>query len=141
MTMPAAVCCLERTYYSIGGGFIAEMRPSWRLSRTENHVAPARSKQAPYSFKTAKEMLDMGRASGLSIAAMKRANEEAVMSPAACEERLHKVWSVMDACIGRGFRAEGQLPGGLKVKRRAKALREKLMDEMTSNAKPPHSGQ
>ncbi len=126
---------LERTYYSIGGGFVAEPK---ELEALKEEGVASEIEAAPYPFRTAKEMLAMGRDSGLSIVAMKRANEEAVMSPSDCEERLGKVWSVMEGCIERGLRAEGQLPGGLKVKRRAKALREKLMDEMTSNTKPPH---
>ena len=127
---------LERTYYSIGGGFIADEGELEAL-QDENHVEPA-VEQAPYSFTTAKDMLAMGKDSGLSIVEMKRANEAAIMAPDECQRRLDRVWEVMESCMERGLRADGELPGGLKVKRRAKALREKLEEEWTSNTKPPH---
>ena len=127
---------LERTYYSIGGGFVLEEEELQAFQ--DGSQIGAELAGAPYPFRTASEMLDMGQASGLGIVAMKRANEAAVMAPTECQAQLERVWSVMNACIERGMRTDGQLPGGLKVRRRAKALRDKLRDEMTSNAKPPH---
>lgn len=127
---------LEQTYYSIGGGFVveeAELEGVQNGNQIESELAGT-----PYPFRTANEMLNMGRASGLGIVAMKRANEEAVTSPADCQAQLGRIWSAMHACMERGLRTDGQLPGGLKVRRRAKALRDQLRDEMTSNAKPPH---
>jgi len=122
---------LERIYYSIGGGFIAT---------PEELAAPAADRPpaaCPYPFRSAAEMLAMGRASGLAIAQMKRANEEAVSGPG-LDARLDAIWQAMDACIDRGLRQEGTLPGGLKVRRRAKAIHEQLLAERSRNQSQPH---
>jgi L-serine dehydratase len=121
---------LERTCYSVGG-FMAtpeELTASGRdPSRTD----------CPYPFRNAAEMLAMGQASGRTIAQMKRANEEAVSGPG-LDGRLDAVWQAMDACISRGFRQEGVLPGGLRVRRRAKAIHEQLLAEQGRNQSQPH---
>lgn len=60
-------------YYSIGGGFVVteaelvKMREATDLRHDED---------VPYPFSNARDMLRMAAQSGLSIAAMKRANEE-----------------------------------------------------------------
>ncbi len=127
---------LERIYYSIGGGFILD-EDELEAFKDKDHLAPE-IEQAPHAFINAKDMLAMGEASGLSIVEMKHANEAAIMTSDECQRRLDRIWEVMEGCIDRGLRTDGQLPGGLKVKRRAKALRQKLEDEQTSNTKPPH---
>lgn len=99
-----------RTYYSIGGGFVVD---------AEARAAPpdmGLPADCPYPFRTAAEMLAMGRASGQTIAAMKRANEEAVGGPG-LDDRLDRIRAAMDACIDRGLARDGILPGGLKVRR------------------------
>jgi L-serine dehydratase len=121
----------QETYYSIGGGFVvteAELRAE----------PPAPAVSFPYPFATAAEMLEMARASGKSIAQMKRANELALMGPSALDEGMRRIWAVMRACIDRGLETDGTLPGGLKVKRRAKAIREALERERGLNLTAPH---
>ncbi len=66
----------------------------------------------PYSFATAAEMLAMGDGSGLSIAAMKRANDTAG-GHGPLDAGLDRLWQVIDGCIDRGLATEGTLPGGL----------------------------
>jgi L-serine dehydratase len=125
----------RQTYYSIGGGFVkteAEMRASDRL------VEPAAGKAVPYPFASAAEMLDMARRSGLSIAAMKRANEEARMSRAELDAGLDRLLAVMDDTIERGIAAEGILPGGLNVRRRAPDIHRQLVEERGRNLVVPH---
>src|SRR5690606_25588137 len=65
---------LKRIYYSIGGGFVVSDEELQRLKMRGNEEASG--KAVPYPFKSADEMLSMAVASGLSIAEMKRANEE-----------------------------------------------------------------
>ncbi|MDX5358948.1 MAG: L-serine ammonia-lyase [Rhodobacterales bacterium] len=122
----------EETSYSIGGGFVltadelaqgAEARPAARV---------------PYPFETAAQMLQMARESGLSIAAMKRANECATRPAADLDAGLARLWQVMTACIDRGIAAEGILPGGLKVRRRAHGIHQALLAERGRNLAPPH---
>ena len=125
---------LRRVYYSIGGGFV--------VSDTELESLRTRKKAAvdasvPYPFANAAQMLAMARASGLSIAEMKRANEETCMDRAELDRGLDAIWAAMNGCIERGLNGEGIMPGGLKVKRRARQLHEKLQEEWRQNRANP----
>ncbi|MEM7671078.1 MAG: L-serine ammonia-lyase, partial [Pseudomonadota bacterium] len=126
---------MQETYYSIGGGFVqteAEMTGALGLRSIDAAC------NVPYPFVNAEDMLVMARKSGLSIAEMKRANEEARMKRDDLDEGLDRVWGVMTACIERGLRRDGILPGGLNVRRRAKKIHEQLTDERSSNLQMPH---
>jgi L-serine dehydratase len=83
-------------------------------------------------------MLQMARDSGLAIAEMKRANECATRPTEEVDAGIARIWSAMNACIERGLSGDGELPGGLKVKRRAKQIRDQLERERGSNAIQPH---
>lgn len=116
------------TYYSIGGGFVLTER------ELDGRGTAPDATPRPYPFASAAEMLAMGETSGLSIAAMKRANE----GPGV-DDGLDRVWAAMDECIDRGLAAEGTLPGGLKVRRRARAIHQALLAERGSNRAQPHA--
>ena len=122
----------SETYYSIGGGFV--------LTAEELVAIPARNSDVavPFPFDNAAQMLAMGAQSGLSIAAMKRANEMA-RGAADLDGRIMEIWDVMNRCIDRGLGTDGILPGGLNVKRRAKGLNEKLHARAGANDAPLHS--
>ncbi len=124
---------LKRVYYSIGGGFVVT-DTELEAMRGQKKVS---SDRVPYPFSSAKEMLDMARGAGLSIAAMKRANEETRMSRAELDEGLDRIWDAMSRCIDRGLQVDGIMPGGLKVRRRARAIHEKLEAEWRSNRLNP----
>ncbi len=127
----------RETYYSIGGGFVvteAEMRAEPRLKPVDGEP------DVPYPFATGAEMLEMAARSGLSIAEMKRANEETRIPPAELDARIDRVIGVMMDCVDRGLAAEGVLPGGLGVRRRAKRIAEQLEAERGRNLQPPHIG-
>ncbi len=130
---------LSRTYYSIGGGFVVseeEMARAASGSGDDLHAEKA-VLGYPFPFGSAREMLEMGEASGKTIAQMKRANE-IVHSGEGLDARLDRVREAMDACIDRGLRQDGILPGGLKVRRRAKAIHEQLLAERGLNRSQPH---
>jgi len=79
----------------------------------------------PYS--SAADLLAVGRQSGLSIAAVGWSNEEAWRPRAETVAFIDSVREAMLACIERGLAQDGILPGGLNVRRRAKALHERLL--------------
>lgn len=123
---------LHEIYYSIGGGFIRRS--------DEMHAEPDASQAAhPYPFQNAAEMLKMGEASQLSVAQMQAANECAYHSPETLDQYIERIWSVMKDCIDRGMNAEGILPGGLSVRRRAKHIAQQLIAEAGRNDQQPHS--
>lgn len=124
---------VSETYYSIGGGFV--VTPAEQAAG----AAGAARIAVPHPFATAAEMLEMAAASGLSIAAMKRANERAVHSARELDEGLARIWRVMSDCIDRGLATPGILPGGLNVSRRAPGLHAALLRERGLNLAPPHT--
>lgn len=122
------IVCLEEIYYSIGGGFV--------VREGENMAALA--SPAPLSYDSAASLLTLCRARGLDIAEVQMANELAWRPRADIEAGLDELRDAMFACIERGLRHDGTLPGGLKVRRRAKALHESLLADRMRNSRPPH---
>lgn len=121
---------LEEVYYSVGGGFV--------LTEAELKLdsAGAVRTKVPHAFNTADEMLEMGDAAGLSIAEMKRANEMAASNEVELDDELLRIWGVMSTCIDRGLNADGELPGGLHVRRRAGRLAKGMHEKL--NTAPLH---
>ena len=132
---------LTETFYSIGGGFVlthAELSAS--LTSGGQDLEAAKMQQGyPYPFGSAKEMLRMGHESGLSIAQMKRANEVAHSGSEKLSKRLETLLNAMNGCIDRGLQKEGVLPGGLGVKRRARAIHQQLLAERGHNLVKPNA--
>jgi L-serine dehydratase len=126
---------LKRIYYSIGGGFVVSEEELQRLKTRGNEEASGRT--VPYPFKNAAEMLSMAAKSGLSIAEMKRVNEETHQSREELDAGLDGIWAAMKSCIDRGLSQEGIMPGGLKVRRRARQLHEKLQEDWRRNRPNP----
>lgn len=125
---------LKRIYYSIGGGFVVSDE---ELQRMKSRGPQTSGKPVPYPFRNAAEMLAMAAKSGRSIAAMKRANEEVHTTRAELDAGLDAVWAAMKGCIDRGLSQEGIMPGGLKVRRRARQLHDKLQEDWRTNRPNP----
>ena len=126
---------LTRTYYSVGGGFV--MTDAELAAEAEGRARPAEGPPVPYPFASAREMLAMGARAGLGIAAMTRANEEA-RGAQDLDAGLDALADAMMECIDRGLAEEGTLPGGLGIRRRAKAIHAQLVAERYSNRQLPH---
>ena len=108
---------LGQVYFSVGGGAISLAG-----------AAPApRNLTLSHPFSSAAELLTQSEASGLSIADLVWANEEAWRPRTETAAFIDNVRLAMFASMDRGFRRDGVLPGGLKVRRRAKALHESLL--------------
>ena len=125
---------LAETFYSTGGGFIATAGELVADAGAPVHDVD----RWPYPFETAASMLRMAEASGLSIASMKRANELVERDAPDLEGGIARIWGVMNDTIERGLARDGELPGGLRVRRRAKRLHEQLEAERRGNAVQPH---
>lgn len=116
-------CLASQTYFSIGGGFINTRE---QIHELQAPLQLAQASQNPYPFANAKAMLTMARESQLSIAQMKRHNELQHHSENELQNGLNGIWQCMEQCVERGLQAEGQLPGGLGIKRRARNLHKDL---------------
>ena len=104
----------EEDYFSIGGGFILRGDETARRSRIG---APS-----PYPFESGDELLQRAREQGLELYELVMANERTWRAEAEVRAGLLRLWDVMQACVERGFRQTGLLPGVLKVRRRAPKL-------------------
>ncbi|WP_336288478.1 MULTISPECIES: L-serine ammonia-lyase [unclassified Bartonella] len=124
---------LRQIYYSIGGGFVVTEDELNHM----NDNAQAEVSEVPYPFNSASEMLLMAEKSGLSIAEMKRINEETKMERSALDSGLDEIFSAMINCIDRGLSQEGELLGQLHVPRRAKELHDKLLENRKKNRNHP----
>jgi L-serine dehydratase len=125
---------LQETYYSIGGGFVLTAAEQVEAGGSK---AKARA-DVPYPFESADEMMEMAAKSGLTIAQMKLANELKFRSKADIDKGIARLWEVMNHCISRGMEGTGILPGGLKVRRRAKGIHDALIAERGLNMTAPH---
>ncbi|MBI2749128.1 MAG: L-serine ammonia-lyase [Burkholderiales bacterium] len=114
----------NRVYYSVGGGFIVSDEVA--ADGTRHKVIAPDATVLPLPFTTGEALLQLTKAHGLSIAQVMRRNEEHWRSDAEIDAGLLRIWQVMQDCVRRGCAADGVLPGGFKVKRRAKALRDAL---------------
>jgi L-serine dehydratase len=119
----AGAVLAERTYYSVGGGFVLDQ------TAAEGPTITADTTPVTYPFRTAAELLEHCRASGLPISRVMLRNELAWRTEAEVRAGLLEIWEVMQDCVVRGCQHDGVLPGGLKVPRRAKALHDKLVAE------------
>ena len=115
----------ERIYYSVGGGFIVSDEVA--ADGTRHKVIAPDATVLPLPFTSGEQLLQLTEQHGLSIAQVMRRNEQHWRSDAEIDAGLLRIWQVMQACVQRGCATEGILPGGFKVKRRAKALRDALV--------------
>jgi L-serine dehydratase len=122
---------LERIFFSIGGGFIVSAA-EFAAAQSSQATVDDRAKSVPYPFHSAQELLQRAAAAGITIAQLMLANECALVKGAAgtAEEEVRRgvlrIWQVMQECTQHGMEAEGILPGGLKVRRRAAKLAARL---------------
>jgi L-serine dehydratase len=131
----AGAVLAERAYYSVGGGFVVSDEVAADGTR-QKKVAPDAT-VLPLPFRTGDELLAITRARRLSIADVMRANERHWRPDEQIDAGLARIWAVMQQCVERGCRTEGVLPGGFKVRRRAKALRDALVAHPERNLQDP----
>src|SRR5258706_12702860 len=125
------VALFTERWCSIGGGFVVR-----EAALGQSHVED--EEPVPYPFRSGQDLLVMGAASGLSIPEIVMANEVSRHPREEIERYLDRIVGVMMACIDRGMVAEGELPGGLHVRRRAPKLRRKLDAASGSNNRAQH---
>jgi L-serine dehydratase len=106
----------ERVYYSVGGGFVVD-----EGATGEDRLVADRT-VLPHPFGSAGELLERCRETGEPIWRLMLDNERVWRSEEEIRAGLLRIWDAMRACVERGCRETGVLPGGLKVPRRAPQL-------------------
>ncbi|OMP29710.1 L-serine ammonia-lyase [Mangrovimonas sp. DI 80] len=118
----------KSTYYSIGGGFVVQ---------EERKVAKANKIifycTFPYPIETGTQLLDFCNQLELPISGVVLENEKSIREEAAIDFELKRVWDTMLECMYLGCHTEGNLPGGLNVRRRAYDTHQKLKGELPYN--------
>jgi L-serine dehydratase len=121
----------ERTFFSIGGGFIVEDGAD-----AEKQAEEKKQAAIPFPFHSAAELLATAEAHELSISQLMLENECALAKPEEARapvevvrDGILRIWEVMKGCVHRGIKAEGILPGGLNVRRRAHRLAARLVEK------------
>ncbi|CAG2149952.1 L-serine ammonia-lyase [Cupriavidus plantarum] len=122
----------EARYLSVGGGFVV-------TAGAPNTQVLAAARQLPHPFTTGRAMLDMARDSGKSIARLMLENELTWRTEPEVIDGLLHIWDVMQACVARGCRTEGELPGPFKVRRRARELHRNLTERAERTLSDPLS--
>ncbi len=120
-----------RDYYSVGGGFVVNQDEA-----AEDRIV-ADTTELPYPFHSGDELLAQCQLHGISIAGLMFANEHAWRDSRAIHAGLREIWQAMQACVARGIREEGTLPGGLHVKRRAPSLHQELSTKPEAGMRDP----
>ena len=115
------VVLATRDYYSVGGGFVVNQDEA-----AEDKIVPDRT-ELSHPYLSGDELLAICAEHQLTIAQVQMANELAWRSDADIRAGLRQIWDAMQACVARGIRADGVLPGGLKVRRRAPEMQRELL--------------
>ncbi|AUZ04549.1 MULTISPECIES: L-serine ammonia-lyase [Vitreoscilla] len=117
----------QQIYYSIGGGFI--------VTDAEFGQDLSSGICVPYPFHNAQTMAEQCQTHNISLSELVLANEMALQQAdvATVKKRICDVAQVMFDCVERGLNQTGELPGGLKVTRRAPLLAAKLGDLREGN--------
>ncbi len=124
---------LSKVYYSVGGGFVVDENASG-AERVKEDETPL-----PYPFDSGDELMALCEQHGRSISQIMLENEKSWRSEAEIRSGLLKIWAVMQACVRRGCQVDGILPGGMKVKRRAADLYQKLSNNPEAALRDPLS--
>jgi L-serine dehydratase len=119
---------LEKTYYSVGGGFVVD-----EDAIGVDRIVPDDTRLR-HPFRSGEDLLRLTRETGLSISGLMLENEKAWRTEAEIRAQLLEIWHVMCECVRVGMGTEGILPGGLKVRRRAAQAARALRAEGTSPA-------
>lgn len=114
----------NRTYYSVGGGFVVSDSVAQDGSR-QQQIAPDTT-VLPLPFHSAADLLALCHSHGLTMAQVMGRNEAHWRPEAETRTGLQRIWQAMQACVQRGCETEGLLPGGFKVRRRAPGLWRRL---------------
>ncbi len=117
----------EETYYSVGGGFIiGSVQAASGLLDSDQTILP-------YDFSSAAQLLALCKQHSMTISQLMMENEKAWRDEGCIREGILTLWKAMQSCVSKGLLAEGVLPGGLNVRRRAHRLHRSLLEVSKPN--------
>ena|SRR3990167_3939540 len=111
---------LNSVYYSVGGGFIVSEE------QLKNPISLSQH-ELPFAFNSAVDLLNCCEKKSCTIAELMLENEKSWRDETSIKNQLLNIAHIMEASINQGCNTKHTiLPGGLKVRRRAPGLYEKL---------------
>jgi L-serine dehydratase len=111
---------ISETYYSVGGGFV--------VKDGEEHSSSNGKVKLKFPIDTSEQLLTYCDQNKMSVSQVVMENEKCWQPETEVRKKVLNIWKVMTECIYRGCHATGELPGGLKVIRRAAELNRKFLD-------------
>lgn len=118
----------KSTFYSIGGGFVVkEERKNSKAKKAIFHCT------FPYPIQNGVELLNFCKNLKLPISSVVLENEKSIRDIETIDAELKRIWDTMLECMYIGCHTEGELPGGLNVKRRAYDMHQKLKGDLPYN--------
>jgi len=112
----------EKTYYSVGGGFLEEKG----INKLDN-----REILLPFPIDKGEDLLNYCEQNNMTISEVVHKNEQAFHTKEEISVNIAAIYNTMLECVFKGCNTEGILPGGLNVKRRAKAMSKSLLEGKT----------
>lgn len=120
----------KRVYYSVGGGFVVNE------DKTDDPVITELDADVPFPFESGDELLEICSAQNISISQLMMQNELVWRNESEIRTKLLSIWNAMQACVDKGCRSTGLMPG-LKVKRRAAEMHRQLAGQPEAALKDP----
>lgn len=114
----------KSTYYSIGGGFVVQEER--KISKANKIIFYC---TFPYPISYGDELLKFCHQLKLPISGVVLENEKSIRDEASIDFDLKRIWDTMLECMYVGCHTEGNLPGGLNVRRRAFDMHKNLIGE------------
>lgn len=114
----------KSTYYSIGGGFVVQEER--KVSKANKIIFYC---TFPYPISYGEELLKFCHQLNLPISGVVLENEKSIRDEATINLEFRRIWNTMLECMYTGCHTEGNLPGGLNVRRRAFDMHKNLIGE------------
>ena len=114
----------KSTFYSIGGGFVIKEE---RTNKKKNFEIKC---SFPYPVEKGTELLKFCTDLNKSISEVVLENEKSIRPIETIDSEIQRIWDTMLECMYVGCHTEGNLPGGLNVRRRAYDMHQKLKGEL-----------
>lgn len=116
----------KSTFYSIGGGFVVQEER--KVSKANKIIFYC---TFPYPVEKGEELLKFCNQLNLPISGVVLENEKSIRTEESIDFELKRIWNTMLECMYVGCHTEGNLPGGLNVRRRAYDMHKKLIGDNT----------
>lgn len=114
----------KSTYYSIGGGFVVQEER--KVSKANKIIFYC---TFPYPISYGEELLKFCNQLQFPISGVVLENEKSIREEASIDFELKRIWNTMLECMYVGCHTEGNLPGGLNVRRRAFDIHKNLIGD------------